>query len=283
MNITYGQTKSIPFKQRQDNLQNYFFFCRCSLCLEDVKSSKTFTCQKCHEGAIICTKTRAGCQLCGSEIPKDSVESILEEIDKHQKVIDWHQKLVRGFHNHSNLLYEENLLKSIMTAVNSGRDYLMKFMFRKSIKYEEIVQNLAKIYLHYEQLDNAFKMAVIFYEQLEFNIDSLKDDQLDIMLVKLNFWTEICNRYCLKLMQVKQKIDNKEVIDTTAGLFVRFLKVACAYIKQKMAEKPDLFKETSSGKAGLIHKEYNDAKMILMLSEKKKTSLINIVEYYKCM
>lgn len=206
----------------------------------------------------------------------------MTKLEKELKLIEWNRKLVSGATaalavENNGLMGDEKLCQRTLQVIDSAKEYLLDNMYRSDV-FEAYVEDLAQIYLFYSRLDSAMEMAQIICEQMDdctCKITDLSLKQLETQLIKYNFWTEVCNRYFAKCMAQAMIVDDQDIVLATVQLFIRFIKLACIFLEQHLSNL-DSKDDTVDGSH-----EHNESFMLLKLSDKKKTMLINIVDFVK--
>src|SRR5699024_772247 len=92
------------------------------------------------------------------------------------------------------------------------------------------------------------------------------------------FWTEICRKYFDRLMASNAQIEDDRALQVTILLFVRFLKLTITYVQDRVG----------SSRIGALtitelldRAQFSDAKLVYILTEKKKATLMSILGYAK--
>lgn len=206
-------------------------------------------------------------------------KELLRTLEKQYDVIECHRKLISGvfirFGDLSNSpMATEEISLNTLKIVDSAKEYLLENMFRYSDTFENYLRDLTRIYLSYNRYDTAIELVKIVHGLIagESSLLDLTNAEIETKLLKLNFWTEVCARYFAMLEEFNAKLGDTEILSITVSLFVRFAKLTNIVVEKLSKLDPNDCVDDG-------YHEHNETTLMVKLSEQKKATLLNIVDY----
>ena len=141
--------------------------------------------------------------------------------------------------------------------------------------------------MHLNELDRAMQLCMLFEEAKS----QLKEQQsgaqvkstskqtraaMEENLAELAFWIEIYRKHFSRVMATGAKIDDDHALQITILLHLRFIKLAITYVQDRVG--PSKIGALTTSEL-LQQPQYSRAKLVLILSDQKKTNLLNILGY----